>query len=122
MLKCWNIFQVILIFVVALHLLVQPPRTLITVFAYTICFAYFLISLWICETLVEEIKEGNAGKFVRMDSQTSAAAEILTAEDDNNNNTILTDSIEFRNILEDRNSVDDMLSIQMKKVLSKPVL
>jgi hypothetical protein len=69
LLKMWSVFQMMFIFIIAIHLLVHPPKTLIIVFAYTTSFFYLLISLWLCETLIQEIKNGGptSGRFCKMD-------------------------------------------------------
>jgi len=69
LLKMWSVFQMMFIFIIAIHLLVHPPKTLIIVFAYTTSFFYLLISLWLCEMLIQEIKNGGptSGRFCKMD-------------------------------------------------------
>jgi len=88
--------QVILIFIVALHLLVIPPSSLIGVLAYAVMFLYFLISLWISECLIKEIKEGEPIAFSSLETETPTV--------------VLNDS----NVDQ---TMEEVLSIPMKKVV-----
>jgi len=105
LLKMWSVFQMMFIFIIAIHLLVHPPKTLIIVFAYTASFVYLLISLWLCETLIQEIKNGGptSGRFCKVDvtSEVPSAHLLLSptgpgstsimkhnSQDDYNNNYV----------------------------------
>jgi len=78
LLKMWSVFQMMFIFIIAIHLLVHPPKTLIIVFAYTASFLYLLISLWLCEKLIQEIKNGgpSSGRFC---NKVDVSSEIPSA-------------------------------------------
>jgi len=116
LLKAWNVLQVIVIFIVALHLLILPPANLIMVLAYVVSFAYFLISLWICENLIQEIKHQNTA-FAQMDSNNEDSV-VLTLNDSNNNSSNSSPVNDNNNVNEQIYSV---MSVEMKKVLKTSV-
>jgi len=116
LLKAWNVLQVIVIFIVALHLLILPPANLIMVLAYVVSFAYFLISLWICENLIQEIKHQNTA-FAQMDSNNEDSV-VLALNDSNNNSSNSSPANDNNNVNEQIYSV---MSVEMKKVLKTSV-
>jgi len=116
LLKAWNVLQVIVIFVVALHLLILPPANLIMVLAYVVTFSYFLISLWICENLIQEIKNQNSA-FAQMNSNDEESSVILALNDSNNNSSNAS-PVNNNNVNEQIYSV---MSVEMKKVLKPSV-
>jgi len=117
LLKSWNVLQVLVIFIVALHLLIRPPADLIMVLAYVVTFTYFLISLWICENLIQEIKHQNSA-FTQMDSNEESSVVLALNDSDSNNNSSNASPVNNNN---DNELIYSVMSVEMKKVLKTQV-